>query len=1457
MESTMNKHNSVRILIAEDSRTQAEQLRFLLEQYGYQVIVTADGKQALQAAIEQKPTLVISDIVMPEMDGYELCKAIKSNEKLKDIPVILVTSLADPQDVIRGLECGADNFIRKPYDGDYLVSRINYLLMNLELRKGQRMQLGVEIDLNGHKHFITAERQQILDLLISTYEQAVHINTELKLREKELAHSNQVLQGLYRIAEGLNHAVSEREVAEVALERAMEVPGVRAGWICMREGESGFRLVAMRNLPPAFTVPGVLDGDCACRKQLLSGKLDSVSNIIECERFTKAKGDTQGLRYHAIVPLWLGECTVGLMNLVGPKEGLFDEEELKVLHGVGNQVAVAMERARLHEHLEQLVEERTSALRASEARLRIIIEAEPECVTIVDEDGRLVQMNAVGLAMVEADSFEQVLGARIAEFVVSEQREAYCAFEASVLDGKSAAFEFEIVGLKGTHRWMDTHAVPLPEPQDGRTQMLAIARDVTERKQAEEALRESELNYRIVADFTYDWEFWMAPEGRFAYVSPSCQRISGYAPGEFAEAASLLGIVHGEDRGSIQVELKRALLQEVQAGFDFRIVTRDGLARWVSMAYQPVRNAAGEFAGVRGSIRDVTERKQVTEALRESEERYRRIIEGITDYQYTVRIENGRAVETTQSPACVTVTGYTVEEFVANPDLWIQMVVPEDRELVIKRIHQILAGHDGPPIDHRIIKKNGDVRWVNDTIILFKDASGKLLSYDGVIKDINERKLAEATVRYLNEDLENKVAARTADLGLARQAAEEANRAKSAFLAAMSHEIRTPMNGVIGMVDVLHQSSLKGYQVEMVDLIRESAYSLLSIIEDILDFSKIEAGKLELENEPMSVVGMVEKVCTMLDHLAEKKTVELTLFTDPAIPAEVLGDAGRLRQVLTNLVNNAIKFSGSREQPGLVSVQAVLADDCKDTGGTTSWMEEVEQCMEQRSGVPRATHGAVAGRSPDRVVVEIRIADNGIGMDEETLSGLFTSFTQADASTTRRFGGTGLGLAIAHHLVELMGGEIAVQSTPGKGSIFTVRLPFVPLPAKAEADAAESPVAGLSCLVVGDSQGLADNVAATYLAHGGATVERVPDLAAAQERGGARSPGLWVWVLDAAGVPPPLDELRAIARTRPEQDIRFVVIERGQRRKPRLENADVVLVDGNVLTRWTLFKAVAIAAGRAQEEKAMPLTGKTEAAFSPPLRATALRQGRLILVTEDNETNQKVILRQLALLGFAADVADDGRQALERWQSGDYALLLTDLHMPEMDGYELTTAIRAEEKGSRHIPIVALTANALKGEAEHCHAVGMDDYLSKPVQLVQLKAMLEKWLPAAVEPSPGSPAISPTQAMVSEPVDVNVLKALVGDDPAVISEFLHDFRSSAAQIAAELKIAYAAGQAAQVGALAHKLKSSARSVGALALGELCAEIEQAGKADQSKVLVALLLRFEVEITVVDEYLDSL
>lgn len=909
------------------------------------------------------------------------------------------------------------------------------------------------------------------------------------------------------------------------------------------------------------------------------------------------------------------------------------------------------------------------------------------------------------------------------------------------------------------------------------------------RQQAAAALKDSATRISAILNAVVDGIFTIDERGLVKTINPAAERIFGYTAAE----------VIGQNIKMLMPEPYRSqhdgYLEHFRATGERRIIgigrevmgqRKDGSTFPLELAVSEMQLDEGHF--FTGIVRDITERKQAEDQLSQ----YFALsldmlcIWGADGYFKRV------------NPAFTQTLGWSVAEFLARP--FIDFVHPDDRAATLREAEkQAASGEDILNYECRYQHKSGAWRvlsWVSTP------HAGGL--YFATARDITERKLAEQTI----------VAAKAE--------AERANQAKSDFLSMMSHEIRTSMNGVIGMVDVLHQTSLKGYQVEMVDSIRDSAYSLLDIIEDILDFSKIEAGKLEIEQAPTAVAAVVEKVCALLDRVAEKSNVELTLFTDPAIPAVVLCDAQRLRQILINLTSNAIKFSSNKGGMGKVSLQAALVE-----------------------------------RDAERIVVEFRVMDNGIGMDQETQARLFTPFTQANASTTRLFGGTGLGLSIADNLVQLMGGEIIVKSALGQGSSFVVRLPLVPLPDHSDDSAAQPLVAGLACLVIGEAGGVADHAAA-YLAAAGALVEQVPDLAMARQRRGIAATGPWLWLIDAGNTPPLPDELRAITRGQPESDIRLVVIGRGKRRSPRRQNTQITEVDGNAMTRLAVLEAVAIACGRMEEKADITPSGKSPADLKAPPRSSAVQQGRLILVAEDNTTNQQVILQQLALLGFAADIAIDGHEALERWHSGDYALLLTDLHMPRMDGYVLTAAIRAEENSARHIPIIALTANALKGEAQRCRDAGMDDYLSKPARLADLKAALEKWLPAADAVTLSDTAIASAAPDVgSIPLDVGVLKALVGDDPDVISELLQDFQRSAIQVALEIQSAYAAGQAAQASAAAHKLKSAARAVGALVLGELCAEIEQAGNAGQFEVITALMPRFEAQVASVGAYLDSL
>ena len=693
-------------------------------------------------------------------------------------------------------------------------------------------------------------------------------------------------------------------------------------------------------------------------------------------------------------------------------------------------------------------------------------------------------------------------------------------------------------------------------------------------------------------------------------------------------------------------------------------------------------------------------------------------------------------------------------------------------------------------------------------------------------REVEERRVAQQEVMRLNEELEQRVERRTAqlessnrELAVATDEAERANRAKSAFLATMSHEIRTPMNGVIGMVEVLAHSRLSESQADAVRTIRASAFSLLGIIDDILDFSKIEAGRLELERAPVALPDLIESVCDTLLPVALDKDVELNLFIAPQVPDLVWADATRLRQVLFNLAGNAIKFGAGRpNKRGRVSIRVDVT------------------------------------QNPERLV--LRFADNGIGMASETLANLFSSFTQAEVSTTRRFGGTGLGLAICKRLVALMNGEIDVHSVLGEGSIFTVTLPFEM--AEGGVRRQDPDVSDLDCIVVGSDEN-ADDLRA-YLEHAGARVHRVPDLDAAVRKAGTLPRA--VVIQNTRRDKPSLEALHAAFAGVP--DVRHLLIARGWGRRARMAATDVVSLDGNCLRRSSLLRAVAVAAGRASPE-VLHESGGEAMLVEPiaPTHAQARALGQLILVAEDDEVNQKVILRQIEVLGHAAEIAENGGEALRLWRAGDYALLLSDLHMPDMDGYTLAETIRREEaqRGTswrERMPILALTANALRGEAMRAQAAGMDEYLTKPLQLNLLKAALTKWMPRAnPETMPAELPQEPGAAPAAHGVDVAVLKGLVGDDPQLVHRLLADYRAAAERLGQEVRAASSTDDTRQIGAIAHKLKSSSRSIGALALGDLCAELENACRSGTREEVQRGVVKFEAELREVDAQIAAL
>jgi len=748
-------------------------------------------------------------------------------------------------------------------------------------------------------------------------------------------------------------------------------------------------------------------------------------------------------------------------------------------------------------------------------------------------------------------------------------------------------------------------------------------------------------------------------------------------------------------------------------------------------------------------------------------------------------------------------------------DGWGSAIHPDDRARVLEDWRRCTDSGRAIEEELRFVTPAGEIRWVHFRSAALSDAGGRITEHVGTVEDVTERRQVEEALR----DAKNQ--------------AEAASRTKAEFLANMSHEIRTPMNGVIGLTGLLLDTELTTEQRQFVNMLRASGEALLSIINDLLDFSKIEAGKLELETLDFDLHTVVEEVVALLAEKAHAKKLELACLIRNEVPSDLRGDPGRLRQILMNLVGNAIKFT----QSGEVVLRARLE--------------------EQGEGA---------------VVVRFEVTDTGIGIDKTHQDRLFRPFTQADGSTVRQFGGTGLGLAISRQLVEMMGGRIGLESEAKRGSTFWFTALFEPQPesSRARPKPRES-LQGLRLLIVDDN--------ATNRAILG-ELARSWKMEAAEAASGLEA----------------LERLRAAAAGGPRYDLAIVDMQMpdmgglelghaiGERRDLgpiRLVMLTSIGVRGAAeesrRAGFSAFLTKPVGQSQLYDCLATVMGGPADCAGSAPpplitrhtISEARLRSRPRILVADDNETNQMVAVQMLRRLGCQAEVAANGHEVIDALRKIPFDAVLMDCQMPEMDGYSATRAIRVQEATTgRHVPIIAMTANAMRGDREKCIQAGMDDYLAKPVKLEELGQALGRWIgqassagdsgraaegengagPAAAATQPAPAAVQ--DALTEDPIDREQLAQLLDADAAggvgFFATLLEKFMEEGPKRIAAVDAAVRGADRDALRRAAHALKGSAAALGGRALAAACKSIEDLSQSDSLAGAEAALARIERE-----------
>jgi two-component system sensor histidine kinase/response regulator len=1017
-----------------------------------------------------------------------------------------------------------------------------------------------------------------------------------------------------------------------------------------------------------------------------------------------------------------------------------------------------------------------AALIAERHLLHTLMDNLPDYIYFKDSESRFIRTNKAHAKAFGLDDPAQVIGKTDFDFFTDEHAQlAYADEQQIIRTGQPMlAKEEKETWPDGRETWVATTKMPLRDANGNIVGTFGISRDITERKRAEEALQVSEGQLAQAMDMARlaHWErdpasgMFIFNDRFYALYGTTAEREGGY---QMSPETYFREFLPPEDARLVADEVAKAAAmtdQNPSWALEHRIRRRDGEIRYFLVRSSVIKNSEGLTIKTRGVNQDITERKKAEESLRASEQRYRLLFERNLAGVYRSTLD-GTILEANE--ACCRIFGCaSPQELMAHQarDLYIH---PGDRENFLRRLREERTLTN---LEMCLRKADGHPVWVLENATLLDSQDGAPPVLEGTLVDITERKWAEA------------------ELQLAKEDAEAASRAKSEFLAIMSHEIRTPMNGIIGMTELALDTELTPEQREYLSTVKESADALLTLINDILDFSRIEAGKLDLDVTEFNLHDTLGNTLKVLALRAHQKGLELACRIPPDMSVALVGDPGRLRQVIANLVGNAVKFTERGEVVLSVEVESEAAEEI--------WL-----------------HFAVA--------------DTGVGIPPDQQRRIFEAFAQADSSTTRRYGGSGLGLAISSRLVEMMGGRMWLESELGKGSTFhfTARFGVQKQPLARPARREVADLRGLPVLVVDDNatnRRILDAMLRHWLMKPGLADGGRAGLAAL-EQAKASGQAFPLVLLDAQM--PDMDGFTLAERIRRDPALVGATImmltsagQRGDAARCRELGIAAYLI--KPIRQSELLEAILIALGK----QAWP-TGRPELITRHSLREA--RRKLRVLLAEDNVVNQKLVVRLLEKRGHTVQVAVNGREVLEMLDVAapeEFDVVLMDVQMPEMDGLQATAAIREREKTSgKHLPIVAMTAHALKADRERCLAAGMDGYISKPLKSGELLEAIEGLMrEAPQEEGSAGEELRPGQVM-----DRAAALAGVGGDTRLLEELAGLFLDDCAKLLSAVQEAVARLNPRQLERAAHSLKSSVGNFAAQPAFEMAARLEMMGR----------------------------